>query len=87
MIFKVELAVVYKPNVLNPQEKVISDTLKKLGYNFESLRQGRYVSYETNLETEDKARAQAKEISDKLLANFNLETHKVLSITKLEDSV
>ena len=86
MVFKVELVITYKPGVLNPEEGVIERALRNQGYDFGKLRKGRYVSYETDVATEEDARRQAKEISDKFLANFNLETHHIASITNVDSN-
>lgn len=89
MSYLVELAIICKPATLNPEDKVIGDALKHLGYNHEGVKKGRYLSYTSNQPTEQAVREEAsglfKDVLTKIgLASFNTETFRVLSISPLE---
>ena len=63
-----------KKEVLDPQGKVVSQTLKDMGYNnVINVRQGKYFEIEINENDKNKANKIIKEISEKLLANTIIE--------------
>jgi phosphoribosylformylglycinamidine synthase subunit PurS len=75
---KISAKVILKKDVLDPQGKVVSQTLKNMGYkNIISVRQGKY--FEIELDENDKAKAKeiANDISKKLLANMVIEDYTI----------
>jgi phosphoribosylformylglycinamidine synthase len=67
-----------KKDVLDPQGKVVSQTLKNMGYeNVVNVRQGKYFEIELNETDKEKAKQIAKEISKKLLTNIVIEDYKI----------
>ena len=75
---KISAIVTLKEEVLDPQGKVVNQTLKNMGYkNILSVRQGKY--FEIELEEIDtiKAKIQIEEICKKLLSNIVIEDYKI----------
>ncbi len=67
-----------KEDVLDPQGKVVGQTLKNMGYdNVTSVRQGKYFEIELNETNEEKAKKIADEICKKLLINTVIENYKI----------
>ena len=67
-----------KKDVLDPQGKVVSQTLKNMGYkNIASVRQGKYFEIELNETDKGKGKKIVKEISKKLLANIVIEDYTI----------
>jgi phosphoribosylformylglycinamidine synthase len=75
---KISATVTLKKDVLDPQGKVVSQTLKNMGYkNVINVRQGKYFEIELNETDKEKARKIVKEISTKLLTNIVIEDYKI----------
>ena len=75
---KISATVTFKKDVLDPQGKVVSQTLKNMGYkNVINVRQGKYFEIELNETDKEKARKIVKEISTKLLTNIVIEDYKI----------
>ena len=75
---KISVIVTLKKDVLDPQGKVVNQTLKNMGYeNISSVRQGKYFEIEMNEEGKDKAKETMEEICKKLLANLVIEDFKI----------
>tara|TARA_B100001765_G_C19326269_1_gene259706 strand:- start:338 stop:553 length:216 start_codon:yes stop_codon:yes gene_type:complete len=63
-----------KKDVLDPQGKVVSQTLKNMGYqNIISVRQGKYFEIELNETNKEKATKIVEKISKELLTNTVIE--------------
>ena len=45
---KFSITVTLKKDVLDPQGKVVQDTLKNIGLNLKNIRQGKYFEIEVN---------------------------------------
>ena len=72
----ISAVVTLKKDVLDPQGKVVSQTLKNMGYkNIANVRQGKYFEIELNEVDKEKAKIIAKEISEKLLTNSIIEDY------------
>jgi len=70
--------VTLKKEVLDPQGKVVSQTLKNMGYqNIVNVRQGKYFEIEIDETNEKKAMNLAEEICKKLLTNVIIEDYKI----------
>ena len=75
---KISAIVTLKREVLDPQGKVISQTLKNMGYNnITSVRQGKYFDIELDETDKEKAKLVAQEICKKLLANVVIEDYTI----------
>jgi len=67
-----------KKEVLDPQGKVVSQTLKNMGYdNIVNVRQGKYFDIELNETDKEKAKKIAEEICKKLLTNIVIEDYTI----------
>ena len=75
---KISATVTLKKDVLDPQGKVVNQTLKNMGYdNIVSVRQGKYFEIELNETDKDKAKKIVEEISTTLLSNIVIEDYKI----------
>ena len=75
---KISAIVTLKKEVLDPQGKVVNQTLKNMGYqNITNVRQGKYFEIEVNESDKDKAKIVAEEICNKLLTNTVIENYKI----------
>ena len=75
---KISATVTLKKEVLDPQGKVVSQTLKNMGYNnIVNVRQGKYFEIELNEEDKEKAKKIAEEICKKLLTNIVIEDYTI----------
>ena len=76
---KISIIITLKQDVLDPQGKVINQTLTGMGFdNIDEVRQGKYFEINVNEQDEDKAKAQVEEMCKKLLANLVIENYKIL---------
>ena len=75
---KISTTVTLKKDVLDPQGKVVSQTLKNMGYNnVVSVRQGKYFEIELDETDKEKAKKIIEEISKKLLTNIVIEDYTI----------
>ena len=75
---KISATVTLKKEVLDPQGKVVGQTLKNMGYkNIVSVRQGKYFDIELNETNKEKAKKIAEEICKKLLTNTVIEDYTI----------
>ena len=75
---KISATVTLKKEVLDPQGKVVSQTLKNMGYkNIINVRQGKYFDIELDETDKDKAKKIAEEICKKLLTNVVIEDYTI----------
>ena len=75
---KFAVTVTLKKDVLDPQGKVVSQTLKNMGYNdVTNVRQGKYFEIELNATDKEKAKKIIKEICEKLLTNIVIEDYSI----------
>ena len=75
---KISAIVTLKKDVLDPQGKVVSQTLKNMGYeNVSDVRQGKYFEIELNETNKDKAKKTIEEICKKLLSNTIIENYTI----------
>ena len=67
---KFSIKVTLKKDVLDPQGKVVQQTLHDMGMDtLKNLRQGKYFEIEINENNEDKAKNKIEEMCKKLLVN------------------
>ena len=75
---KISATVTLKKEVLDPQGKVVSQTLKNMGYDsIINVRQGKYFDIEVNENDKEKAKKIVEEICKKLLANVVIEDYTI----------
>tara|TARA_A100001011_G_scaffold398156_1_gene501581 strand:- start:986 stop:1228 length:243 start_codon:yes stop_codon:yes gene_type:complete len=76
---KISAIITLKKDVLDPQGKVIHQTLNGMGFkNIDEIRQGKY--FEINVKENDpkKAKEIVEDICKKLLANLVIENYKII---------
>ena len=74
---KISVIITPKKDVLDPQGKVIHQTLDGMGFNdINEVRQGKYFTIEVNETDEKKASETVKLSCEKLLANQTIEDFK-----------
>ena len=75
---KISATVTLKKEVLDPQGKVVSQTLKNMGYkNIINVRQGKYFDIEIDEANKEKAKEIIEEICKKLLTNIVIEDYSI----------
>ena len=75
---KISVTVTLKKDVLDPQGKVVKQTLINMGHkNIEDIRQGKYFEIELNEQDKEKAKKTIEEISAKLLTNTVIEDYTI----------
>jgi len=75
---KISVTVTLKKDVLDPQGKVVNQTLKNMGYNnVLNIRQGKYFEIELNETDKEKAKKIVEEICKKLLSNIVIEDYTI----------
>ena len=78
---KFSVTVTLKENVLDPQGKVVQNTLQNLGMdNLKSIRQGKYFEIELNDNDPQKAEKKVDDMCKRLLANLIIEDYKINKI-------
>ena len=76
---KISVIITLKKDVLDPQGKVIHQTLDGMGFNdVNEVRQGKYFEIDTKENNNDKAKAKVEEMCKKLLANLVIENYKII---------
>ena len=78
---KFSVKVTLKKDVLDPQGKVVQQTLQSMGMDtLKNLRQGKYFEIEVNENNEDKAKNKIEEMCKKLLVNLIIEDFEISKI-------
>jgi len=78
---KFSIKVTLKNDVLDPQGKVVQQTLQNMGmHTLKSLRQGKYFEIEINENNEYKAKTKIEDICKKLLVNLIIEDFEISKI-------
>ena len=78
---KFAVIITLKKDVLDPQGKVIEQTLQNMGINsLKNLRQGKYIEIELNESDEKKAKRAIENMCKKLLVNLIIEQYKIIKI-------
>ena len=81
MMFKLDVIVKLKKDVLDPQGKVVQNTLVNLGMNnLKNIRQGKYFEIEVEESDQDSATQKIKQMCEKLLVNLIIEDYKINKI-------
>ena len=75
---KVSVTVTLKKDVLDPQGKVVKQTLKNMGYAMiQNVRQGKYFEIEIDESNEENIKKVIEEVCKKLLINSVIEDYKI----------
>ena len=83
---KVKVHVTLKNEVLDPQGKAIENALKRLGFDkVEGVRIGKYIEFNIDENSPEKAHAQSDDMCKKLLANTIIENYQI-QVKKLRSS-
>jgi len=78
---KFSIKVTLKNDVLDPQGKVVQQTLQNMGmHTLKSLRQGKYFEIEINENNEFEAKTKVEEMCKKLLVNLIIEDFEITKI-------
>ena len=76
---KISVIITLKKDVLDPQGKVIHQTLDGMGFNdIDEIRQGKYFEINTKETDPKKAKSKVEEMCKKLLANLVIENYKII---------
>ena len=76
---KISVIITLKKDVLDPQGKVIHQTLDGMGFNnINEVRQGKYFEIDTKENDLKKAKDKVEEMCKKLLANLVIEDFKII---------
>ena len=76
---KISIIVTLKKEVLDPQGKVILQTLENTGFkNVNNIRQGKYFEIDIDDKNFEGAKSKAKEICESLLSNPVIEDYKII---------
>jgi phosphoribosylformylglycinamidine synthase PurS subunit len=76
---KISVVITLKKDVLDPQGKVILQTLDSMGFeDINEVRQGKYFEIETKENDKKKAEIKVEEMCKKLLANLVIEDFKII---------
>jgi phosphoribosylformylglycinamidine synthase len=74
---KFSVTVTLKKDVLDPQGKVVQNSLINLGINLKNIRQGKYFEIEIDTKDQSKAEEKVNEMCKKLLVNLIIEDYKI----------
>ena len=76
---KISVVITLKKDVLDPQGKVIHQTLDGMGFDdVNEVRQGKYFEIDTKDDDPKKAKDKVEEMCKKLLANLVIENYKII---------
>ena len=77
---KFSITVTLKKDVLDPQGKVVQNTLINMGLNLKNIRQGKYFEIELHEKDQNKAEKNIDEMCKKLLVNLIIEDFEISKI-------
>ena len=78
---KFSIKVTLKKDVLDPQGKVVRQTLQNMGMDtLQNVRQGKYFEVEIDENNESEAKNKVEDMCKKLLVNLIIEDFKILKI-------
>ena len=78
---KFSIKVTLKKDVLDPQGKVVQQTLQNMGMDtLKNLRQGKYFEIEINENDENKGKSKVEDMCKKLLVNAIIEDFEISKI-------
>ena len=75
---KFSVTVTLKKDVLDPQGKVVQNTLQNIGMNnLKNIRQGKFFEIEIDESDENEAKNTINQMCEKLLVNLIIEDYKI----------
>ena len=74
---KFSITVTLKKDVLDPQGKIVQNTLINIGLNLKNIRQGKYFEIDVDESDQAKAEKNIDEMCRKLLVNLIIEDYKI----------
>ena len=78
---KISVVITLKKDVLDPQGKVIHQTLDGMGFDgVNEVRQGKYFEIDTKENDPKKAKNKVEEMCKKLLVNLVIENYKIIDL-------
>ncbi|MBM3631040.1 MAG: phosphoribosylformylglycinamidine synthase subunit PurS [Alphaproteobacteria bacterium] len=78
---KISVVITLKKDVLDPQGKIIQQTLDGMGFNnLNEIRQGKFFEIDIKESDPKKAKIQVDDMCKKLLANLVIENYKILEL-------
>ena len=78
---KISVIITLKKDVLDPQGKVIQQTLDGMGFeDINEVRQGKYFEIDTKESDQKKAKDKVEDMCKKLLANLVIENYKIIDV-------
>ena len=78
---KISVTVTLKKDVLDPQGKIVQQTLQNMGMTtLKNLRQGKYFEIEINENNEEEAKNKVNDMCQKLLVNLIIEDFTISKI-------
>ena len=78
---KISVIITLKKDVLDPQGKVIHQTLDGMGFgDVNEVRQGKYFEMDIKESDPKKAKEKVEEMCKKLLANLVIENYKIIDV-------
>ena len=78
---KISVVITLKKDVLDPQGKVIHQTLDGMGFgDVNEVRQGKYFEIDTKEDDPKKAKDKVEEMCKQLLANLVIENYKIIDL-------
>ena len=78
---KISAIITLKKDVLDPQGKVIHQTLDGMGFkDVNEVRQGKYFEIDVKEDDPKKSRKIVEDMCNKLLANLVIEDYKIIEI-------
>ncbi len=78
---KISAIITLKKDVLDPQGKVIHQTLEDMNFkNVNEVRQGKYFEIDVKENDPKKAKEIVEDMCEKLLANLVIENYKIIEI-------
>ena len=78
---KISAIITLKKDVLDPQGKVIHQTLECMNFkNVNEVRQGKYFEIDVKENDPKKAKEIVEDMCEKLLANLVIENYKIIEI-------
>ena len=76
---KISVIITLKKDVLDPQGKVIHQTLDGMGFNnVNNIRQGKFFEIDIDEKDQKKAEEKVEDMCKKLLANLVIEDFKII---------
>ena len=76
---KISVVITLKKDVLDPQGKVIHQTLDGMGFEgINEVRQGKYFEIDIKENDKEKSTEKLEEMCKKLLANLVIENYKII---------